>query len=548
MVETNRGVDRRQMNDATSGGKPGSEARIRPRREWLRSAVPVAAAIAATPLVAACRSSNPLVHGLASGENPFTLGIASGFPQPDGVVLWTRLAPAPTRADGGLGKRIVDVVWLVAEDESLRKVVAQGHTSTGPDDGHAVHVEVRGLRPDRHYWYRFRTAAHESVIGRTRTLPAVAVSPKRLKLAIASCQQYEHGYYSAYRHIVADDPDLLVHLGDYIYEVSWGRDHVRHHGAGECMTLADYRARYMLYKRDPDLQAAHAALPWVLTWDDHEVSNDYANDVAAKGMAKDAFLARRAAAYRAWYEHMPAPARMKPRGAALDLYGGFSIGRLATLDLLDSRQYRSPHACPPAGRAGANTVDPADCPALADPLRTMLGAAQERWIDERLRGRATRWNLIGQQTLFAPNGRPGSDGRLRSATDGWDGYPVARERLLGAIERHRVPNPVLLGGDVHAFYAARLDGSNRQALASEFVGTSISSQSGGRAHFDRIKAANPHILHADGSQRGYLRVTIDAKRLQVDMVGLDSARNRESVARVQRAFVVEDGRPGPLDT
>ncbi|MGE3604556.1 MAG: alkaline phosphatase [Lautropia sp.] len=514
------------------------------RRAWLKAGLPLASAVCAAQSLSACRSAGTL----AGGDDPFTLGVASGFPSPDGVVLWTRLAPDPSTPDGGLGPRAVDVDWIVAEDERLRTVVAKGRVRTGAPDAHAVHVEVRGLRPARRYWYRFRTGAHESPLGRTQSLPAPASMPSRLRLAIASCQQYEHGYYSAYRHIVADEPDLLVHLGDYIYEESWGRDPVRHHGAGEAMTLADYRARHMLYKRDPDLQAAHAAMPWALTWDDHEVSNDYANEVAAKGMGPKAFLARRAAAYRAWYEHMPAPSRMKPRGAALDLYGGFSIGRLATIDLLDARQYRSPHACPPAGRAaGANLVDPTACPQLGDAARTMLGAPQERWLDARLRDRDTRWNLIGQQTLFAPNARPASGGRRLRHTDGWDGYPAARERLLGAIERHRVPNPVVLGGDVHAFYAARLDASDGRPLASEFVGTSITSQSGPRAHFDRIRAANPHILHADGSQRGYLRITLDAKRLRADMIGLDSARRRESVASVQRAFVVESGRAGPVD-
>ncbi len=514
------------------------------RRGFLQAGLPLAAAIGASAWVSAC--SGP--GALGRGDDPFTLGVASGYPSPDGVVLWTRLAPVVADPAGGLGTRTVDVDWVVAEDETLRRVVAKGRVRTGAQEGHAVHVEVRGLRPARRYWYRFRSAAHESPLGETRTLPPDTAMPARVRLAIASCQQYEHGYYSAYRHIVADEPDLLVHLGDYIYEESWGRDHVRHHGAAEAMTLADYRARYMLYKRDPDLQAAHAALPWVMTWDDHEVSNDYANDVAAKGMPKAAFLARRAAAYRAWYEHMPAPARMKPRGAALDLYGGFRIGRLATLDLLDTRQYRSPHACPPAGRtAGANLVDPVDCPQLGDPRRTLLGVEQERWLDARLRDRDTRWNLIGQQTLFAPNARPAGDGRRLRHTDGWDGYPGARARGLDAIGRHGVANPVLLGGDVHAFYTARLDDAEGKPLASEFVGTSISSQSAGRAHFDRIRAANPHILHADGSQRGYLRITLDAKRLRADMIGLDSARRRTSVASVQRAFVVEAGRAGPID-
>ena len=517
------------------------------RREWMRTFTRLPAlAVIAVPMLGGCGSTSGL--GRTGPENPFTLGVASGYPSADGMVLWTRLAPRPEHADGGLTDRPIAVDWVVAEDEGLRRVVARGRESAQAADAHSLHVEVRGLRPARDYWYRFHTASHQSVVGRTRTLPLPGAPVARLRLAVASCQQYEHGFYGAYRHMVADDPDLIVHLGDYIYEGSWGKDPVRHHGSGEAVTLADYRLRHMLYRLDPDLQRAHGAAPWVLSWDDHEVANDYADDVDALGMAREAFLARRAAAYRAWYEHMPVPARMKPRGPTLDLFAGLQIGSLASLNLLDGRQYRSRHACPPPARgAGANRVDPAACPELGDPARTMLGERQERWLDERLRDARARWTLIGQQTLFAPNTRVAADGRRLSHTDGWDGYPAARSRLLQSVQRHACDNPVVLGGDVHAFYATRIDDAQGAPLASEFVCTSVSSQSAPSRHFDRIKAANPHILHADGSQRGYLRLTIEPARLQADMVGLDDVRRADTGASVQRAFVVEAGRRGPIE-
>lgn len=491
------------------------------------------------------------------GEYPFKLGVASGYPGPDRIVLWTRLVALTDRGDGGFDARPAEVRWEIARDERFGDVVAKGRVRTRAEDAHSLHVEVAGLEPARDYWYRFRTLGFDSPVGRTRTMPARGALPRQVRIAVAACQNYEHGYYGAWRHIAAEAPDLVVHLGDYLYEATWGRDLIRRNGTPEPKTLDAYRLRHMLYKRDPDLQRAHRELPWALTWDDHEVSNDYADDLSStEAVSRAVFLARRAAAYRAYYEHMPLPRRMKPRGPSLDLYGAQPIGGLATLYLLDTRQYRSHHACPPAGRAGARTLDPADCPQLADPRRTMLGAAQERWIEDALRRSSARWNLIGQQTLFAPLDRPAADGRRLRHTDGWDGYPVARDRLLGAIARHAPANPVLLGGDVHAFYASRLvgpadarHGGSRSAatpIASEFVTTSITSQSAGQSHFDRLKAANPHILHADGTQRGYLRLTLTQSRLLAEMVGLADVSRADTSAAVQRAFVVEDGRAGPV--
>jgi alkaline phosphatase D len=307
---------------------------------------------------------------------PFALGVASGYPAPSGVTLWTRL-------EGLLPA--VPVKWEVARDEAMRQVVSSGETLALPEWAHSVHVDVQGLEPGRMYWYRFTAADAQSAVGRTRTAPAANAPVERLRFAFASCQQYEQGYYGAYRHIVADDPDFIAFLGDYIYESSWGRDHVRSHGSPEPYSLEDYRARYALYRSDAHLQAAHAACPWVVIWDDHEVDNDYADDRPEDGTERAEFLLRRAAAYRAYYEHMPLPERMRPRGPNLRLHTQLGWGRLARLYMLDTRQYKSWQACPrPKRRGGSNTLDIEKCPRLDAPGRSMLGRAQERWLEEAL--------------------------------------------------------------------------------------------------------------------------------------------------------------------
>jgi alkaline phosphatase D len=468
--------------------------------------------------------------------SPFPLGIASGYPSPSGVVLWTRLASPAL------------VQWEVSADESMRSIVRRGETLADPDWAHSVHIEVAGLEPDRWYWYRFSTREARSAVGRTRTAPAPGDRVDRLRLAFASCQQYEQGYYGAHRHIAADAPDLVLFLGDYIYESSWGRDHVRSHGAPEPYTLEDYRARYALYKSDPDLQASHAACPWLLTWDDHEVDNDYAADRPEDGMDRESFLARRAAAYRAYYEHMPLPARMRPAGADMRLHTQVGWGALARFYVLDTRQYRSWQACPRAGRrGGSNTVDIADCARLGTPGRSMLGRAQERWLDGALAGSRERWNLIAQTTTMAQFDQKPGPGR-RAWTDGWDGYPAARNRLLSSL--HKTSNPVVLGGDVHSFNVCNLkldfDDPGSPVVASEFVGTSITSQAWPPERLAALLPDNPHILYADGRHRGYTRMEIDGRRLRADLRAMDSVQTRDAACRTMATYVVEEGKPGPL--
>jgi len=528
---------------AVVGGRGAPEQPSARRRLLL-----AASGAAAGGLIAGCAA--PRFGGAPpAAENPFTLGVASGYPAPGSVVLWTRLAPDMESGEPAL-PAAVPVRWEIAGDEAMRHTVARGKVDAVADSAHAVHVEVSGLKPGHWYWYRFTAQGHRSRTGRTRTLPEAESAVSRLRLGIASCQNHEHGFYAAYRHLVADQPDLVVHLGDYIYEGTWGQNLVRPLGLGEAQTLSEYRARHALYKRDPDLQDAHAMFPWVMVWDDHEVSNDYAGANAERIVPREAFLKRRAAAYQAYFEHMPMPRRMMPAGPDMRIYTSMRIGSLATLYLVDHRQYRNPQACPPPGRGGATTVVATQCQELQDPTRSVLGWDQEHWLDEEFSRSSTPWNLLAQQTLMAPLTVPGrEEAPSRVRTDGWDGYPPARKRLLDSMTGRRLRNPIVMGGDLHAFYVADLrsgEASASAVVASEFVGTSITSQAAQQGYYDRLKAVNPHIHHADGTQRGYLRMTLTTSRLDADLMGLDDVRLADSKISRQAGFVVEAGRPGPV--
>ena len=477
---------------------------------------------------------------------PFTLGVASGYPQPGRVVLWTRLAPEPLAPGGGMDAEVVPVRWEIAADESLKEIVASGTAYATAEWAHSVHVEAAGLQPSRPYWYRFIAGDAVSPTGRTHTAPGRAARPKRLRFAFVSCQQYEQGYFGAYRHVLADDPDLVLHLGDYIYESTWGRELVRSHGDGTAVTLEDYRRRYALYKTDPDLQAAHRACPWLLTWDDHEVENDYANDRSQNFDDPAWFLARRAAAYKAWYEHQPVPRAMVPFGPSARIYARSAFGTLAEFFVLDDRQYRSHEACPRPGKRGSTVVDPAECAELADPARTLLGQTQERWLGAALASSRPRWTIVAQQSRMAQwDERPGPG---RSAwTDAWDGYPAARRRLLEALAQKA--NPVVLGGDIHAFAVTELkldfDDAKAPAIGAEFVGTSITSQGWAQARMDALRADNPHVLLAESAHRGYVRVEATPALLKVDLRAMEHVKTREASCSTLASFVVEDGQAGP---
>jgi alkaline phosphatase D len=323
---------------------------------------------------------------------------------------------------------------------------------------------------------------------------------------------------------------------------------VRKHDAGVPSTLDEYRARYALYKADADLQRAHLAFPWIATWDDHEVNNDYAGDSPGYEPPSETFLARRMAAYRAFYEHMPLPAAMQPRANEMRIYTHFDWGRLARFLVLDDRQYRVLQACRLSGTRGAPTVDEAQCAALKDPSRTLLGPAQERWLEGALADSRTQWNVLAQQTLMAQLDRKPGEGRA-FWTDGWDGYPVARKKLLSFLDEKRIPNPVVIGGDVHMHWVADLkpdfDDPKSPVVASEFCGTSITSQGAAQKDVDERLPDNPHIKYGRSDRRGYVRMSIAGGRLNAEMIGLDSVKKPESRAEVLARFVVESGKAGP---
>jgi len=473
-------------------------------------------------------------------ENPFRLGVASGYPRPDGMVLWTRLA-------GAFDPVSIPVRWQAAKDEKFKQIVAEGTAVASPEWAHSLHIETRGLAPDRWYWYRFHAGEVSSPVGRTRTAPAADAPAARLRFAFASCQQYEQGWYTAYRHMAADDLDLVAFLGDYIYESSWGREHVRKHDAGEPYDLEGYRGRYALYKSDPDLQLAHGAFPWIVTWDDHEVDNDYANDRPEDGMPREPFLARRAAAYRAFYEHMPLPAAMRPSGPDMRIYTQLGWGRLANFFLVDDRQYRSHQVCP-SKPGGSTVVDPEVCREIADPSLTMLGGMQEAWLERALAESKAGWNVLAQQTLMAQLDRKPGEGR-QFWTDGWDGYPAARKKLLDFLGERRIANPVVIGGDVHMHWVADLkpdfDDPKSAVVASEFCGTSITSQGAAQKDVEARLPDNPHIKYGRGDRRGYVRMGIAGGILHAELMGLDTVKKPESRVEILARFAVESGRAGP---
>ena len=472
-------------------------------------------------------------------DDPFTLGVASGYPEPNAVVLWTRLAPQPLVPGGGMPAAPVAVDWEVGSDDELRTIVRRGTVHATPEWAHSVHVEVTGLRPARDYWYRFTSGGARSPVGRTRTAPAGGTLPNRLTLAVASCQHFEQGHYAAYRAIAADAPDVVVHVGDYIYE-GRGTTRVRTHAAPECHSLEDYRQRYAIYKSDPHLKAAHAAGPWLLVSDDHEVANDYAGDHSAQLAPPELFLRRRAAAYQAYYEHQPMPRALMPSEGRQALYTSRAFGDLASVFMLDGRQYRSPQACPPLPLIA--------CEELYAPERTMLGEPQEQWLRRSLAASTARWNLLGQQTVLAHFDQSGEGPRAYWA-DSWNGYPAARERLVATLLERPVSNPVVLSGDIHAFLVndvqAVATDYDSPVVATELVTSSISSvQARSQATFDLWRTENPNVHLLRGDYRGYLRIAVGPEQLRAELVAVDDVARADSPTHVLAAFDVENGRPG----
>ena len=479
---------------------------------------------------------------VAFSDDPFALGIASGDPSPSGVVLWTRLAPKPLEFGGGLEPENLEVSWEIAADESMRRVVRRGTAVAIPQLGHSVHVEAEGLEPDRWYWYRFRAGDAESPVGRTRTLPQKNSSPPELRFAVASCQHYEQGLYTAYEHMARDELDLVLFLGDYIYEGGGDVHRTRTHAGREIMTLEDYRIRHAQYKTDPLLQAMHARCPWVVTWDDHEVDNNYANDICEHEQVDPVdFLFRRANAYQAYYENMPLRRESVPSGPNMQLYRKLSFGQLAEFMVLDTRQYRTNQP----NYDGQTDINEA----ALSPEATMLGAKQRNWVEKSLTASPAKWNVFAQQVMMGMVDIAPGDVR-KYWMDEWPGYVYERQQLVKFLEDQQIANPIVLTGDYHANWVNNLRVDDRHddtpVIATEFVGTSISSEGNGvdkpRNHA-AILAENPCVQFMN-EQRGYILCTVTDGAWQSDYRIVPYVNKPGAPVTTRASFVVEAGRTG----
>ena len=512
------------------------------------------AAAAALPLATARQAS-------AAGAPGFRHGVASGDPLPDGVLLWTRITPVPEAVPGSGAGPDTEVAWEVATDPEFGSVVTRGSVTTSAATDHTVKADVRGLRPDTAYYYRFSADGVTSPVGRTRTAPAAGASPANLRLGVVSCSNYEAGHFAAYRHLAArGDLHAVVHLGDYIYEYATGVTPAepvrRQEPPHEVLTLADYRVRHGHYRTDPDLQALHAAHPVIAIWDDHETANDAWRE-GAQNHSPDTegpWAARRAAAVRAYFEWMPV--RPAVEGTT---YRRLRFGDLAGLHLLDLRSFRDQQA----GRGGSE-VD--------SPDRTITGRAQLEWLTTGLAESGTQWHLIGNSVMIAPVafgsvpayllgpiaeclGIP--EGGLAVNTDQWDGYPHDRQRLLDHLREREITNTVFLTGDIHMHWANDVPVSAATypvspSVATEFVVTSVTSDNlddilgvpprtvSGVAEA-AVRAANRHVRWVDMDVHGYGVLDVTPERAQMDYFALTDRADPEAGSSLLRSYLTRSG-------
>ncbi|MFC0039857.1 alkaline phosphatase D family protein [Actinomadura rayongensis] len=520
------------------------------RRSFLVTTGLTAGTAAAGPLLLPGTADAAPLRSRALKKNPFTLGVASGDPAPDGFVLWTRLALDPLAENGlgGMPSGTVTVEWQVASDARFKKIVKRGTVGASVASAHSVHVEVHGLRPGAQYWYRFKTGTFLSRTGHTRTAPRADTFGSALVMAFVSCAQYEHGYFTSYRRLAEQHPDLVLHLGDYQYEYKKGTyvapgGNVRDHAGPETVTLANYRQRHAQYKADADLQAAHAVAPWLVVFDDHEVENNWAGDVPEAGSDTPNtadFVRRRAAAFRAYYENMPLRRTSIPRGAGMQLYRNVAWGRLANFHMLDTRQFRDDQAC---GDGNKN------CPEAAATSRSITGARQEKWLVDGFRRSAARWDILGQQVFFAQRDSDAGPAKITSM-DAWDGYVASRARITRGWVNAKVRNAVVLTGDVHAHWASDLklnyDDPHSRTVGSELVCSSITSGGDGRdsdpADHPYLKI-NPHLKFYN-NQRGYVITKIGKDQIKADFRTVPTVRTHTAAASTKATFVIHDRVPG----
>jgi alkaline phosphatase D len=513
------------------------------RRDFHQLLQSSAMAIALSPWLTAVAKPEPKARSWSI--NPFALGVASGRPRSDSVVLWTRLIFSDE--DRAAGNEALRVDVEIFTDANLKTRVRKTEVFTDAHRAHSVHLHVQQLQPSTDYWYRFRQSDSYSTVGHTRTAPVLNADVRELRIALASCQHYEQGQFIAHAEIAKQKLDFVLFMGDYIYESSNSQYVIRKHIGEEPKTLEQYRERYEQYKRDPMLQEAHAAHPWVLMWDDHEVVNDYANDQDRQYTDPQQMLLRRAAAYRAYFEHQPillGPDKDNP--ANMRLYEQLTWGKLAEVWTLDCRQYRSAQACRDPVRGGGRMV--VQCDELSDPARTMLGNEQERWITDSLSQSKRQWKLVAQATQISSTSIPAPVGRSYW-NDAWDGYPEARKRLLQTVVDAKLINVVTLGGDVHCNVAAnlRLEPNNSQSpiVASEFVTSSITSRGLGDKAAALIRESNSDLLHYRSDERGYSLITVTPQNVRCDFRSTKFPAGSEAGLKTQASYVVKNGKAGP---
>jgi alkaline phosphatase D len=486
---------------------------------------------------------------------PFTLGVASGDPLPDSVVLWTRLAPNPVVTGEGLMDRRYPIDWRVATDENFTNVVKEGTAIVNPEFAYSAHVDVKGLDAGREYFYQFKSGPELSPVGRTKTAPPAGAALDRFRFAFASCQQHPDGFYNAYRDMAQQDLDLVVHLGDYIYEGagqgSLGRGHLPAH---VILTLDDYRTRHGQYRSDPDLQAAHANFPWIVTWDDHEVTNNYSEADSDPDtppfdglQGLEAFIARRANAYRAYWENMPLRQAQMPQGSSLQLYRRLSFGNLVEYNVLDTRQYRSDQInCVALGEPLVNGY----CERALVPEQTIMGDEQEQWLLDGLAGSRARWNVLAQQLQFSQmdNDRSLEGQNYVGDGDPWDGYKADRDTILNFVREQRLSNFVVITGDTHrnGVFDLKADFANPQSqtLGAEYMGTSIAT--GGNPATPVTHFGDPQDPHQrfHNTNRGYVLCDVTPQLWRSDYRIVTDVRTQGVPASTLASFVTENGNPG----
>jgi alkaline phosphatase D len=474
---------------------------------------------------------------LKNNEYPFKLGVASGDPEEDGFVIWTRLIKDVRLPNGAIPDNPQLVNWEIATDESFSNIVQSGKTNTNPFWAHSVHIEVNGLEPSSYYYYRFKTKSFDSPVGKSKTTPVSNDKLDKLNFAILSCQSYLGGYYTAHEHLAEENLDVVLFLGDYIYEFKGnegvgGRIHYPHK---LLETLEDYRLRYAQYKSDPSLQNIHAAFPWLVTFDDHEVRNNWGGEDDEKS------LNRQAAAFKAYYEHMPVRKSAIPNDYHIQIYRKCSYGDLVDFNILDTRQFRSKPAC------GSNQTE--NCPDRNDPSRTIFGEQQEEWLFNNLKTSTKRWNILANQVLMAYIDNQQGLG-TKVGIDKWDGFVNSRDRLFSTIIENNLKNVVVLTGDSHKNWVNDLKEDFNQpqsrTIATEFGGTSLTSGGNGTKKYGGdIMAENPHIKYAS-NRRGYVKCTLTPERMQADFRTVEYVDRKGAPISTEASFYVKNNEPGAI--